>query len=81
MLTDVTIKLEPAGSYQENGKVYAARETLIPGMTEAIIDLWVARCTNMDDRQENMIIERDPNFCEKHCVAIAPTLVDISSHA
>ena len=60
-------------------KVVAADDVEIPGLSEAVIDVYVER-TDIDDdsRHSNFLIEPTENFDEAYPLKLAATLVDIN---
>ena len=78
----ITIKVEQVitGAPCQVRKAYAADHYVIPGMSEAILDLFVDKhgCVDGDN---HILIEGAPQFVENHSVVVAPCLVDAANNA
>ena len=74
------IKLEQVPTPQRIRKAYAADHYIVPGMSEAIVDVFVDKEEN-EQGDTTILIEGAPYFVEKHNLVVAPCLVDASGHA
>ena len=57
-----------------------AADTCIPGMTEALVDVYVER-SETDDQNEflDCVVEAAPQFTERYSLLLASTLVDVNA--
>lgn len=72
------VPLVTVGEPSRSIRVLSVNDHVIPGMTEMVIDGYVERPVEEVGQERCMLVEGNPEFCERYECVICPTLVNVS---